>query len=72
MTARAWLPEPPCDICTVYALAGVGEPLGDELLVELAIQLARRIVRHVQDLDRAVFLAAGTAAGAEHDDARQQ
>ena len=53
MTARAWLPEPPCDICTVDALARVGEPLGDELLVELAIQLARRIVRHVQDLDRA-------------------
>ena len=35
------------------ALAGVGEPLRDELLVELAIQLARRIVRHVQELELA-------------------
>ncbi len=35
------------------ALAGVREPFRGELLVELAIQLARRIVGHVQDLELA-------------------
>ena len=50
MTARAWLPEPPCDCLIVSSTARLLLVLRDERLVQVAPQLARRVVRDVQQL----------------------
>ena len=48
MTVRACLPEPPCDMRMVTFSPVLLRPLLGERLVELLIQLARRIVRDVE------------------------
>ncbi len=49
MTARACLPEPPCDVLDGHRLAGVGLPLGGEGLVEILVELAGRVIGDVED-----------------------
>ena len=48
MTERACLPEPPCDCLTVDVLAGLLLPVLGERGVEVLVQLARRVVRDVE------------------------
>ena len=50
ITERACLPEPPCD-CLISTFSGLLLPVLGEGRVEVLVQLARRIVRHVQQRD---------------------
>ena len=50
MTARACLPEPPCDCWMVTSLPGLRLPLRGEGGVHVLVQLARRVVGDVEDL----------------------
>ena len=53
MTARAWVLDPPCDWLIASVDAGLFLVCRDELAVDRAPQLARRVVRDVQQLDAA-------------------
>ena len=48
MTARACAPEPPCDCWIVDLLAGLRLPVLGERGVEVGVELARRVVRDVE------------------------
>ena len=52
MTARACVPEPPCDWRMVRSVPVCALYFGGEGGVDGAVELARRIVRDVQELER--------------------
>ena len=76
ITARACVPEPPCDGLNLDGFAGLGLPVGGEGRVDRLVELARRIVGDVeQGLARARRAGderrAQQGRGQSHGEARQ-
>ena len=72
MTARACLPEPPCDCWMVTVSPVSAFHLRGEGLVEILVELARRIIGNVEDgrvgeceAENAELHGAGEQAGKE-------
>ena len=75
MTARACAPEPPCDCWMVTRCSRLALPVPGEGGVEILIQLARRVVRDVQQLtapDARLTALSAAAAAARRSAATEQ
>ena len=64
ITARAWAPEPPCELSIVSGGVAFGLPVRVEGLVVVAVELARRVVGDVEELGLRLGRA-GEAGGDE-------